>query len=185
MDVTNTLQRVLDSTYRIAALQTQETDRLVALFKRYTLTTGQAVYSWTPQGGLYRLGVEPIFIPRTRTPTDVLAYIAASRHYGIYLLRDFESALAKSSIQNTLCSLSDIDDGVRRLVLLMGAYPHLPPLLQGRVATIRHNVRERAAASPASAGVSVSTPTAEARRTPVALAQHPYLVSTAEKYPRT
>lgn len=185
MDVTNTLERVLDSTYRIAALQTQETDRLIALFKRYALTTGQPVYDWTPQGGLYRIGVEHIFIPRTRTPTDVLAYIAASRHYGIYLLREFESALAKPSIQNTLCSLSDINDGIRRLVLLMGTYPQLPPVLQGRIATIRHNVRERPSASQASAGKSVSMHTAGARRNPVALCQPPYLVTSTEKYPGT
>ena len=173
MDVTNTLQRVLDSTYRIAALQTQETDRLVGLFKRYALTTGQAVYDWTAQGGLCRIGVEPIIIPRTRTPTDVLAYIAASRHYSIYLLREFDSALTKPSIQNTLCSLSDIDDGVRRLMLLMGTYSHLPPALQERVATIRHFVRERATTAEASAVTPVQTHGVGVHRNRVALGGPP------------
>ena len=137
------LQRVIDSQYRVAVLKTQETDRLLALFKRYSLTTGQAVYDWTSRGGLYRIGAEHIFIPRTRTPGDVLAYIAASRHYSIYLLRGFEPALAKPSIQQALCRLCDTDDGIRRLVLLIGEYASLPAALQGRIATIRHNVRER------------------------------------------
>ncbi len=188
MDATNTLQQIIDSTNRIAALKTQETDRLLALFKRYSLTTGQAVYDWTSQSGLYRIGVEHIFIPRTRTPADVLAYIAASRHYGIYLLREFEPALTKLSIQNRLCSLCDIDDGIRRLVLLIGAYSHLPAALQGRIATIRHNVREHPAPGGTSLQVSAdSTPAAPAiadRRSARGLARHPYLVAPTGEQPR-
>lgn len=168
MDATNTLQRLLDSKYRVAALKTQEIDRLLALFKRYSLTTGQAVYDWTSRSGLYRVGVEHIFIPRTRTPADVLAYIAASRHYGIYLLRGFEPALAKPSIQKTLRGLCDADDGIRRLVLLIGEYSHIPATLQGRIATIRHNVREHAAAA-AAPEASIGTHPSE-NRTGVALA---------------
>lgn len=157
MDAINTLQRLIDSKYRVAALKTQESARLLALFKRYSLTTGQAVYDWTPGSGLYRVGVEHIFIPRTRSPADVLAYITASRHYGIYLLRGFESALAKPSIQKALCDLDNTDDSIRCLVLLIGEYPHLPAALQSRIATIRHNVRERvAAAAPPEA--SIDTP---------------------------
>lgn len=142
MDATNMLQRVIDSQYRIAALKTQEADRLLALFKRYSLTTGQTVYDWTSRGGLYRIGAEHIFIPRTRAPKDVLAYIAASHHYSIYLLRGFEPALAKPSIQQALCRLCDAD-GIQCLVLLIGEYASIPAALQGRIATIRHNVRER------------------------------------------
>lgn len=146
MDATNTLQRLIDSKYRVVALKTQETDRLLALFKRYSLTTGQAVYDWTPGSGLYRVGVEHIFIPQTRSPADVLAYITASRHYGIYLLRGFEPALAKPSIQKALCDLGGTGDNIRQLVLLIGEYPHLPEALRSRIPTIRHNVREHVAA---------------------------------------
>lgn len=182
MDATNTLQQIIDSTNRIAALKTQETDRLLALFKRYSLTTGQAVYDWTSQSGLYRIGVEHIFIPHTRTPADVLAYIAASRHYGIYLLREFEPALTKPSIQGRLCSLCDIDDGIRRLVLLIGAYSHLPEALQGRITAVRHNVREphapAATAPQTSTAPALGTPTIAARRSTVPLAQRPYLIAS-------
>lgn len=148
MNAASALQQVIDSNYRIAVLKSQETDRLLALFKRSSLTSGQAVYDWTPTSGLYRLGVEHIFIPRTHTTASVLAYIAASRHYGIYLLRGFEPALAKPSIQKALHSLCEIDDGVSRLVLLIGDYPDIPATLKDRIVTIRHNVREPANAPP-------------------------------------
>lgn len=143
MDATGTLQRVIDSDVNIAILDTPETDRVLSLFKRLTLTTGRAVYDWTPDNGLYRLGIEHIFIPRTRAPADVIAYIAASRHYGIYLLRDFETALAKPSIQQALNTISAKDDGVRRLVILVGESLRLPDGINGRVARVRQNVKER------------------------------------------
>lgn len=174
------LQRLIDSKYRVATLKTQEIDRLLAVFKRYSLTSGEAVYDWTPRSGLYRIGVEHIFIPRTRTPADALAYIAASRHYGIYLLRGFELALAKPSIQKALCSLCDTNDGVQRLVLLIGVDSYLPAALQDRVATIRHNVRERDSAMAApQASAGVDKPIVEARRKAAMPARRPYLVSTA------
>lgn len=148
MDATRTLQRIIDSNYRLAALDTPEIDRLLALFKRLTLSTGRAVYHWTRDNGLYRLGIEHIFIPRTRAPADVLAYISASRHYGIYLLDGFHSALGRASIQRTLADISGLDDDVRRLVVLIGDRLEIPPSLQPRVAMVRHNVRARRPRTP-------------------------------------
>ena len=150
MDATRTLQKLIDSDYRIAALDTPEVDRLLGVFKRLTLTTGRAVYDWTPDSGLYRLGIEHIFIPRTRTPSDVIAYVASSRHYGIYLLRDFHEPLARSSVQDMMLRVADAEDSVRRLIILVGQELEIPEGLRGKVAMIRHNVRAREARRAAS-----------------------------------
>ena len=153
MDATRTLQKLIESDYRIAALDTPEADRVLGVFKRLTLTTGRAVYDWTPDSGLYRLGIEHIFIPRTRAPADVMAYVASSRHYGIYLLREFHEPLVRGSVQKSLLQVADNEDGVRRLVILMGQDLTIPEVLSGKVAVMRHNVRteqpegRRAAAS--------------------------------------
>ncbi|MDN5870028.1 MAG: hypothetical protein L0H73_04835 [Nitrococcus sp.] len=178
MDAAKLLQQVIDSSYRVATLKTQETDRLLGLFKRYSLMSGQAVYHWTAQSGLYRVGVEHILIPRTRTPADVLAYIAASRHYGIYLLQGFEPALAKPSIQKTVDGLCDADDAIQRLVLLIGEYWYIPTALQGRIATVRHNVRDPAAPK-ARIDNPLSRSSVNTRRHPVAHTIGPYLVTSA------
>ncbi|MGD8428846.1 MAG: hypothetical protein PVH31_00435 [Ectothiorhodospiraceae bacterium] len=145
MDATRMLQRVIDSRYRLAALETTEGDRILGVFKRLTLTTGRAVYHWTPENGLYRLGIEHIFIPRTRAPADVLSYIAASRHYGIYLLYGFNNALTKASLQRQLSTINSADDNVRRLVIMVGEQVDIPQTLRKDVAMIRHNVRPRVA----------------------------------------
>ena len=139
------LQRVIDSKYRLAALETGEGSRLLSVFKRLTLTTGRAVYHWNPENGLYRLGIEHIFIPRTRVPADVLSYIAASRHYGIYLLYDFEHHLRKASVQRQLKTINQTEDDVRRLVIMVGNSVEIPDTLRRNVAMIRHNVRPHGA----------------------------------------
>lgn len=137
------LEQVIDSDYRIALLETSEPDRLLSLFKRFTLSTGRAVYDWSPEHGLYRLGIEHIFIPRTRAPGDALAYVISSRHYGIYLLRNFGSALGKPSIQRQLTQLVEKKDNVRRLVILLGDDLALPEALQGHSIRVRQRRREQ------------------------------------------
>lgn len=137
MDDRQSLEQVINSDYRIAVLETSADEHFVALFKRLTLTTGRAVYDWNPEHGLYRLGIEHIFIPRTRTPADVLAYITSSRHYGIYLLRDFSEALGKPAVERQLSKLIEKQDGVRRLVFLLGGELKLPAVLAPHTARIR------------------------------------------------
>lgn len=133
------LHKVVDSEFRLAVLETTEPDRVVEAFKRLTLTTGRAVYGWSPNDGLYRLGTERIFIPHTRSLTDALSYMAASRHYGIYLVRDFHNALEKPSVQRAFQRILAKDDDVRRLVLMLGSDVAIPEALRGQLARIRHN----------------------------------------------
>jgi hypothetical protein len=124
-------------------METPDQERLMTVFKRLTLTTGRAVYDWSPKDGLYRLGIEHIFIPRTRAPFDVLSYILSSRHYGVYLLRDFDEALGKPTVERHLTKLVEKDDGVRRLVFLMGQQVPAPASLWPHIARIRHSIREQ------------------------------------------
>lgn len=139
------LANVIDSEYRLAALETPTPDRVFEVFKRLTLTTGRAVYGWSPNDGLYRLGTERIFIPQTRSIGDALGYIAASRHYGIYLLQDITPMLAKPSIVRALERITQKDDNVRRLVILLGDPVEIPEELTPHMAVIRHTAPSQAA----------------------------------------
>lgn len=145
------LSRVIDSEYRIAALETKAPDRILDVFKRLTLTSGRAIYGWSPDNGLYRLGSERIFIPQTRSVGDAINYIAASRHYGIYVLKDMDRALQNSSVQRGLERLLQRDDGIRRLLVMMDTQINLPEKLAGKVVRIRHQASEKA---PPTAAVS-------------------------------
>lgn len=137
-----TLQKVVDSEYRAGAVETTDPGRVLAAFKRYSLTTGRAVYAWSPDGGLYRLGNERVFVPHTRSFTDALGYIAASRHYGIYLMQETHGALSKPSAQRALQRILTRDDDVRRLVLFVGDEITIPDEFRGQIARIRHRSPE-------------------------------------------
>ncbi|MCP1674785.1 hypothetical protein J2T57_001923 [Natronocella acetinitrilica] len=139
------LANVIDSDFRLAALETNTPERVFEVFKRLTLTTGRAVYGWSPDDGLYRLGTERIFIPQTRSIGDALGYISASRHYGIYLLQDITQTLEKPSILRAFERITEKDDNVRRLVILLGETVTVPEHLAPQVAMIRHSVPQHAA----------------------------------------
>ncbi len=133
------LAKVIESDFRLATLETANPDRVFDVFKRLTLTTGRAIYGWSPDNGLYRLGTERIFIPQTRSVGDALSYIAASRHYGIYLMQDLGNSLAKPSVQRAISRILDKEDGVRRLVVIVEEHCQIPDELVDDVVRIRHN----------------------------------------------
>jgi len=135
------LANVINSEFRLAALETGQPDHLFEVFKRLTLTTGKAVYGWSPNDGLYRLGTERIFIPQTRSINDALSYIAASRHFGIYLFRELGQTLAKPNVERSLVKIHDKADNVRRLVVMMDESIELPENLDKFVVRIRHTVQ--------------------------------------------
>ncbi len=146
MEERQNLEQVIDSDFRIAVVDTSEPDQLLAHFKRLSLTTGRAVYDWSAEHGLYRLGIEHIFIPRTRTPGDVLAYITSSRHFGIYLLRDFGGALDKPTVERQLAKFLEKQDGIRRLIVLFGTDVRVPASAAAHTVYLRY-----ASAAPRSA----------------------------------
>jgi hypothetical protein len=138
------LEQIIESDHRVAVLDTKDPLQAVTHFKRLTLTSGRAVYDWSAENGLYRLGIEHIFIPRTRVPVDVLAYITSSRHYGIYLLKSFDDALTKPAVERQLVKLIEKQDGVRRLVFLVGHNIRLPQSIASKAALLRWNAQQEA-----------------------------------------
>lgn len=143
MEEKNSLEQAIESPYRIAVINTLTPEDVVARCKRITLVTGRAVYDWRPDNGLFRLGIEHIFIPRTRTAADVLAYVTSSRHYGIYLLQGFEAALKTAAIERQMHKLLEKQDNVRRLVCLVGENVELPASLAAHAVAVRPPVQQQ------------------------------------------
>ncbi|MDZ7810067.1 MAG: hypothetical protein U5L11_07775 [Arhodomonas sp.] len=151
MDAAGIVDKVLESGYRLARIETGQPERLVAVFRRLPQESGRSVYHWRPGCGLSRLAVEPILIPRTQTPPDAIAYIRASRHPGVYLLEGFGGALERPSIAGQLAEFATGEEVAGVLILLIGEYLPLPEALRPQVATIRQNPRpsRRNGTSPA------------------------------------
>jgi hypothetical protein len=137
------IAELLDSPFRLAALESPEPSRVVNIFRQMNAASGKAVYDWVPNSGLYRIGAEQIYIPRTATPADLLEYITSSRHYGIYLLREFDVMLGDATNLNRLQKAINVAGNVHRLVVLLGVTVHLPTVLRSAAARIQHTMRKR------------------------------------------
>lgn len=136
MDEMQPIEALINSDARLAVIETNEHDRVVEWLRKLFSTTGRASYVWTAQHGLQRIAIEHILIPNTQRPLDVLEYILASRHFGIYILRDFQTGLSDPKVCARLEQLITDRGTARKLVLLLGTQHKLPTRLATRVEQI-------------------------------------------------
>ena len=132
------LQKLTDSNYRLAAIETVDNERILEMFKRFNMETGWAVYEWDSAHGLNRLGFEHIFIPKTKSPKEIIKYILNARHFGIYLLFDYSRHLDDKETEEILSKIALKNDGIRRLVVFIDTNVHFSDRLKSMSVKIQH-----------------------------------------------
>jgi hypothetical protein len=137
-------QHFLESNLRLVALESPHLQRIIDLFKKLTQQTGQAIYAWHADQGLYRLGIEHIIIPRTKKPQHAIEYIRSSRHFGVYLLNHFDAELQDASLSERLLSILSADQSALRLIIILDETVELPRALWPVTIQVRHRIREAA-----------------------------------------
>ena len=146
MDPIQTIEQIIDSRFRIAALATRNPRRVCEVFERLARLTGRAVYRWSPETGLQRLAGPYEPIPGTRSLPGALDYIASTIHFGIYLLPGVQDLLADPRIDERLWKIVQGPERARRLVVLMDEDPALPRRLAPFAVRIVHGARRRSTA---------------------------------------
>lgn len=145
MDELRYIEQLVDSDFKLAAVDTSNPQRIVSLFGKLSRVSGKAVYLWSEQEGLYRLGAEHVVIPQTRRPEDVLDYVLSSIHYGIYLLPMNNEALKDFRVAEALKRVATTNnDRTRRLVVLLGHGLELPKSILPLTVRMRHAMRDTA-----------------------------------------
>jgi hypothetical protein len=141
MDHRQAVTELIESGLPLGTIETPSVERVVRLFRRHELATGQALYAWRPGAGLCRLGMENIRIPRTLTLGEALDFIGGSIHFGIYLILGAGDALRRERVIERLRRFARSPARVRRLVVLVdGSIPQVPEL-QPLTLQLRHGVR--------------------------------------------
>lgn len=138
MTCINTLQKLADSSYKLACIETDKPFRMRELFRRFSTETGCAVYEWIEDAGLRRIGFEHITIPKTRTPEDVFSYIATARHFGIYLFVNSSTHFDLKNVENSILKTHRNEDGVKRLVVLLDDEITLPENIAPLTIKVQH-----------------------------------------------
>ena len=135
------IQQLIDSGFRLTAIESRDTERVIALFKLLSLKTGKAVYHWAPDQGMYRLGAEHVTIPQTTRPRGVLEFIASTIHCGVYLLNEFSAALQDDRDAELLKKITSVHEKVSHQIVLLGKNVPLPRTLQPLAVRVKHAMR--------------------------------------------
>lgn len=112
------LERILAARSNLLALEGGEEVGLVGQLRPLVRRSGQAVYLWTPEGGLGNLREEHIGLPGSQRLNIALRYMLQSNHFGVYLLQRLPVPLPMADA-TLLRQLARATAGhVRRVVML-------------------------------------------------------------------
>jgi len=138
----NAARQLIESGYAIGTIETHARERVEKIFKRYELTSDQAIYAWSPERGLYRVGWEYIRIPKTEPLAAALDFIACTIHFGIYVFYGAGQALRRPEIIARLRSFAQSQIKIRRMVIFVDEEIPQIPGLRSMVVQLRHDVRK-------------------------------------------
>jgi len=140
MDYLHHLEDIIESKYRIVSIESYETDRVLDLFVQISRFSNKAIYLGKPGEGMHRLGAAHITIPRTQTAKEQLEYIIKSKHYGLYLLRDYGDDLDDETNIQLLKQIAT--DATPRNVVLLSEYIDLPRELKPHTLRAKHQLKQ-------------------------------------------
>ncbi|HQU15364.1 MAG: hypothetical protein ACYC18_04365 [Gammaproteobacteria bacterium] len=137
------IEQLVQADFRLIAIETTTPDRVMEMFRSFSQRTGKAVYHWTAEDGMFRLGgFEHIIIPHTQRALDVLDYIASNSLYGVYLLRGIMAPLQDKRCIAALRRIAEAQDGTPRLIVLLDEKVSLPAELRDLSARVKHGLRK-------------------------------------------
>lgn len=140
MDYLDQLDKMFDATYRLVSIETDDTNRVEDLISQLSRFSNKAYYHSRPGQAMYRFGASHISIPRTTTPRDILAHIEISRHFGVYILQDFQPALEDKQIVDQLREIAVA--GIDKVVVLLSDKIDLPEELLPFTLRSKHQLRD-------------------------------------------
>ena len=138
MEYLTQLEKILDGKFRLVTIETYDTDRVVDLFTQLSRFSSKPFYMTLPNEGMHRLGASHIIIPRTKTAKEQLQHIENTRHFGIYILRDFNYALDD---RNIVAQLKQIATGEAKVVIMLSEFVDLPKELKPFTMRSKHQLK--------------------------------------------
>ena len=140
MNYLDQLDQMLDANFRIVSIETYDPERVATLFTQLSRFSNKAFYLWDEAEGLHRIGASHIKIPRTATARELLAHIESSKHFGVYILRDFNGPLADEKHIQQLLKIASGD--VNKVVVLLSDFIDLPKSLKPFTLRSKHQMRQ-------------------------------------------
>jgi len=140
MNYLDQLDQMLDANFRIVSIETYDPERVTDLFTQLSRFSNKAFYLWQASQGLHRIGASHITIPRTSSAREVLTHIDSSKHFGVYILRDFNQALEDEKNIQSLMKVASSD--INKVVVLLSDFIDLPKALKPFTLRSKHQMRQ-------------------------------------------
>jgi len=137
----NPLEKILDSDYRIIAMESYEVDHVCELFLELSRLSKKPFYLAQPEQPLFRLGASHISIPKTKLPEDLMEHIESSQHFGIYILRSYTEILEDEDIVEDLINIATGD--THKIVVMVAEHIKLPAQLKHYAVQSKHQRKEQ------------------------------------------
>ena len=140
MNYLTQLEKLLESKYRLVTMETYDTDRVVDLFTQLSRFSNKAFYMSQPNEGMHRIGASHITIPRTQTALEQLEHIKNAKHFGIYILRDFNYALEDKKVVAALKNIAT--ESEPKVVIMLSEFIDLPLELKPFTLRSKHQMKQ-------------------------------------------
>ncbi len=140
MNYLDQLDQMLDANFRIVSVETYDPQRVTDLFTQLSRFSNKAFYFWEDGSGLHRIGASHIKIPRTATAKELLTHIESSKHFGVYILRDFNKAMEDE--KNIQYLLKIASGEINKVVVLLSDFIDLPKALKPFTMRSKHQIRQ-------------------------------------------
>lgn len=140
MNYLDQLDQMLDANFRIVSVETYDPERVTDLFTQLSRFSNKAFYMWENNQGLHRIGASHIKIPRTASAKELLNHIEGSKHFGVYILRDFNEDLQDEKNIQSLLKIASGD--LNKVVVLLGDFVKLPKALKPFTMRSKHQMRQ-------------------------------------------
>lgn len=140
MDYLHNLEEIIESKYHLVSIESYDTDRVLDLFVQLSRFSNKAFYLGKPDEGMHRIGAAHITIPRTQTAKEQLEHIEGSKHYGMYILRDYGDELDNKT---NIAFLKKIATSEKpKNVVLLSEYINLPQELKPYILRSKHQMKQ-------------------------------------------
>jgi len=123
------LEKLIATDYKLITIETAATKETIRDFTAM-VREGKAIYAWKEDEGLYRLEASHIYIPKTKTPEMILKHIQKSKHYGVYLLVDFQQYISEPKLYNLAKQISDDKKSNKTIIFINNFSNYSPSLLE-------------------------------------------------------
>ena len=140
MNYLDQLDQMLDANFRLVSIETYDPERDTDLFTQLSRFSNKAFYLWEASQGLHRIGASHIKIPRTIEAHELLTHIESSKHFGVYILRDFNPALENDKNIQALMRIASGE--IDKVVVLLSDFIDLPKGLKPFTLRSKHQMRQ-------------------------------------------